>query len=82
MARTIPEIIAALGGLTKTADALGHRYPTKVQGWKERGRIPLHHVDAFVAIGQQLEPPVTREEILNASITAAIEGPPSKDAAA
>ena len=35
-------VIRTLGGLTKTANALGIAVTT-VQGWKVRGRIPQHH---------------------------------------
>ncbi len=33
-------IIEKFGGLTALAKALGHRNPTTVQGWKDRGFIP------------------------------------------
>lgn len=33
-------IIARFGGLTALAKRLGHRNPTTVQGWKDRGVIP------------------------------------------
>lgn len=34
------EVIAAFGGLTKTARALKHEYVSTVQGWRESGNIP------------------------------------------
>ncbi len=38
---TLPErVIESFGGLTKTANALGHRSVTTVDGWKRSGRIP------------------------------------------
>lgn len=38
---TMPErVIAAFGGLSATARALGHRNVTTVDGWKRSGRIP------------------------------------------
>ena len=33
-------IINEFGGLTKMARALGHKYVTTVQGWRDSGRIP------------------------------------------
>ena len=35
-------IISKLGGITAAARVLGHRNPTTVQGWMERGFIPAH----------------------------------------
>jgi hypothetical protein len=36
----VHEVIAAFGGMSKTAQALGHRHCTTVQGWMNSGRIP------------------------------------------
>ncbi len=33
-------IIEKFGGISALARALGHRHPTTVQGWKDRGVIP------------------------------------------
>ena len=33
-------IIRLFGGISATQKALGHRWPSRVQGWKERGIIP------------------------------------------
>jgi hypothetical protein len=66
MARTIPQIIDDIG-MTALATKLGHRWPTKVQGWKERGKIPIQHVPAVVAAAADLGKPVTTEEIVSAS---------------
>lgn len=35
-------IIEQFGGVSALARALGHRWPTTVQGWKNRGIIPAH----------------------------------------
>lgn len=35
-------VIKSIGGLTKTANAIGRPVST-VQGWKERGRVPQEH---------------------------------------
>lgn len=34
------EVIAAFGGLSAAARALGHKHVSTVQGWQESGRIP------------------------------------------
>jgi hypothetical protein len=36
----VDQLLAAFGGLTKTARALGHRHVTTVQSWRKRGRVP------------------------------------------
>lgn len=36
----IEPVIEMFGGITALARALGHKYPTTVQGWKKRGKIP------------------------------------------
>lgn len=51
-------VIKSIGGLTKTATAIG-RPVTTVQGWKERGRIPQEHwlplIDAARASGKAVK---------------------------
>ena len=51
-------VIGKLGGLTKTANAIGVPVTT-VQGWKERGSIPQSHwlnlIEAASSIGEQLQ---------------------------
>jgi len=42
-------IIDQFGGLSALARALGHKNPTTVQGWKERGVIPLRRWSAVKA---------------------------------
>lgn len=43
-------IIERFGGLTQLARALGHKHPTTVQGWKDRGIIPARRqVDVLAA---------------------------------
>lgn len=57
-------VIKSIGGLTKTANAIG-RPVTTVQGWKERGRIPQEHwlplIEAAAANGN----PVGFTDFLN-----------------
>lgn len=53
-------IIEKFGGVTATARALGHKFPTTVQGWKSRGYIPAPKqagvLEAARAHGVELEP--------------------------
>lgn len=44
-------VIGKIGGLTKTAKALGLRVST-VQGWKIRGRIPQEHWLPLIAAAE------------------------------
>ena len=51
-------IIEAFGGLTKTANALGHRNVTTVQYWQERDAVPgwrVHEIkEAAARVGVTL----------------------------
>lgn len=53
-------IIDRFGGIVPAAKALGHKYPTTVQGWYERGWIPARQqkrvLDAAEQIGVVLTP--------------------------
>jgi len=46
------KIIARFGGLTATARALGHRNPTTVQGWINRGFVPARQQRPVLAAAQ------------------------------
>lgn len=41
-------VISRFGGLTALANALGHKNPTTVQGWRERGFIPTRQIPAVL----------------------------------
>ncbi|MBB4212824.1 hypothetical protein EV659_1208 [Rhodothalassium salexigens DSM 2132] len=44
------KIIEAFGGISPMARRLGHRHASTVQGWKERGFIPVRrHVEVLTA---------------------------------
>ena len=38
--KTAAFVISKFGGISALSKALGHKNPTTVQGWKERGVIP------------------------------------------
>ena len=42
-------VIGKFGGIRKMAAALGHKNPSTVQGWKERGFIPPRRYDEVIA---------------------------------
>jgi TorA maturation chaperone TorD len=56
--RAVDVVVESFGGLTRLAKALGHNHVTTVQGWKDRGAIPLRHhariLDAAKGLGIQL----------------------------
>lgn len=45
-------VIGKLGGLTKTANALGMPVTT-VQGWKDRKRVPQDHWEMLIAAAKK-----------------------------
>jgi len=55
---TVSSIIDRFGGLHAMARALGHKHPTTIQGWKERGIVPARQqrvvLDAAKAAGIEL----------------------------
>jgi TorA maturation chaperone TorD len=57
--RAVDAVIRSFGGLSRLAQALGHTYVTTVQGWKDRGAIPLKHhariLEAARTLGVQLQ---------------------------
>ena len=51
-------IIAHFGGLTKMAAALGHRHPSTVQGWRDRGYIPANRQQEVLDRARELSIPL------------------------
>ena len=53
-------IVDLFGGIHAMARSLGHKYPSTVQGWRERGYIPARRMDevlrAAVRMGIDLTP--------------------------
>lgn len=77
MARTIPEIIDDLG-ITALSKALGHDWPTTVQGWKDREAIPAKHIPAVVAASTRMKKPTTSDELLTATAMPKIKAEKTK----
>jgi len=52
-------IIAKFGGIRKLAASLPGVAPSTVQGWKERGTIPVRRAPEIIAAGSNLPEPVS-----------------------
>ena len=50
------------GGLTALSSACGHKHPTTVQGWLERGRIPYWRHDQIRKAGRKRKIPPDKVE--------------------
>lgn len=69
--RSVADIIEELGGVTALARALGHRWPTTVQGWKSRGVIPSRQVSAVLKAANTLGKPLSAADLFPAEDAAA-----------
>lgn len=49
MASAAEDVIQRFGGISKMADAMGHKYVTTVAAWKKRRLIPAHQHAAVMA---------------------------------
>ena len=47
-------VIETFGGIRAMARTLGHKNPTTVQGWKERGFIPARHQTEVLARAREI----------------------------
>jgi D-beta-D-heptose 7-phosphate kinase/D-beta-D-heptose 1-phosphate adenosyltransferase len=63
-------IIASFGGVTALARALGHRGPTTVQGWKQRGLIPARRQQQVLDAGQALGISITPQDFFEIATAA------------
>jgi len=59
-------IIAMFGGLSAMARELGHRHASTVQGWQERGLIPIRQQPEVLAAAQRLGIALTAADFLPA----------------
>lgn len=66
------KIIQKFGGLTATSKALGHQNPTTVQGWKERGFIPMRQLPRLIEAAKRKEIALSLADFLTP------EGAPAK----
>lgn len=48
-----PSVIAKFGGIAALARKLGHENASTVQGWKERGFIPVRHHVALLDLAHR-----------------------------
>jgi len=64
---TVSEIIGRFGGLHAMARALGHRYPTTIQGWKQRGVIPARQQRAVLEAAKAAGIHLSAAEIVGSS---------------
>lgn len=55
-------LINRFGSIAATARALGHRNPSTVQGWKERGSVPVQQFQRLIEAGATLHPPLEQRE--------------------
>jgi TorA maturation chaperone TorD len=63
--RAIDVVIESFGGLTRFAKALGHTHVTTVQGWKDRGAIPLRHHGRILDVARSLSIRLRRGDLLD-----------------
>ncbi len=63
--RAVDVVIGSFGGLTRLAKALGHTHVTTVQGWKDRGAIPLKHHARVLDVARGLGIRLTRGDLLD-----------------
>ena len=59
MVNTAENIIDRFGGISALARALGHKHPTTVQGWKDRGVIPARQQAVVLKAAQREEVKLT-----------------------
>jgi len=62
MTRTIRQIIDDIG-MGALAKKLGHRWPTTVQGWRDRESIPGGQIANVVKASIELKKPTSADEI-------------------
>lgn len=63
MANRVAEIIRECG-LSKLATKLGHKFPSKVQGWRDRSTVPPAEIPAFLAAVHELGVAATADDVV------------------
>ena len=61
---TVEQIVERFGGLTKMANELGHRNPTTVQGWRDRGIIPARQLGNVLEAAERKGIPLTPADLI------------------
>jgi hypothetical protein len=65
MLKPVERIIRLCGGLTALSRALGHRYPTTVQHWKESGLVPSKHIPDVIVAAKTLGVVLTPDDFFD-----------------
>ena len=60
----VDHVIEKFGGLHQMARALGHKWPTTVQGWRDRGTIPARHILSVVDAGKRVGLEFSTQDLL------------------
>lgn len=63
--RAVDVVIGSFGGLARFAKALGHTHVTTVQGWRDRGAIPLKHHARVLEAARSLGIQLARTDLLD-----------------
>lgn len=63
--RAVDAVIESFGGLSRLAKALGHSHVTTVQGWRDRGAIPVKHHACILDAARTLGIPLNRNDLLD-----------------
>jgi TorA maturation chaperone TorD len=63
--RAVNAVIKSFGGLSRLAQALGHTHVTTVQGWRDRGAIPLKHHARVLHAAKSLGIQLHRNDLLD-----------------
>ena len=59
---TAEKIISMFGGQRRLADVLGHEHQTTVQGWQQRGVIPVRQIPLVIKAARRLGLSITYED--------------------
>ncbi len=71
------QIIQRFGGMLALSRALGHRHPTTVQGWKQRGIIPARRQREVLEAARVLEVPLSPEDFFSGAAPLASSARPA-----
>lgn len=63
----VADVIDRFGGVRPMAAALGHKNPSTVQGWKERGVIPVRRLPSVIEAAESNGVSVSLDELVMGS---------------